>query len=321
MILRFQQRPGGFSSVELLLALAIGAALVGAAAIGYGTIVRSLPRVGSSAVVQLDAAKVSNFYGLSQTTIQASVAPSYGALARAEDMREQFLSDTLSATAVYCLSRTDINTFRPYSIPYNPASDLVLDSNVNFRQHLINKSLTSSSAFTKGRAYDTTTSNASIFVIGYSSVSTQLTVAAIYEVDIVRPTSPSTGYYASVRRYVPSASAAVALTQYYDVYYPPPPTPPGTLKADTENFAPVWVAFERMNRKDKPETVDIDRFKAGREKPFYFIWWPDPAARSLGLQFSSTTNNAYSPTDPRKAYNHMGGRTSFMFTVPMFPSL
>lgn len=319
MTLRFQQRTGGFSSVELLLALAIGAALIGAAAIGYGTIVRSLPRVGSSAVVQLDATKVNNFYGLNQATIQASVAPSYGALAQAEDMREQFLADTLSATAVYCLSRTDINSFRPYSIPYNPATDLVLDTNMNFRQHLINKSLVGASAFTTKRNYDSTATNATIFIIGYSSVSTQLTVAAIYEIDIVRAVSPGTGYYASVRRYVPSASASAVLTQYYDVYYPPPPTPPGTLKADTENFAPIWIAFERMNRKDKPETVDIDRFKAGREKPFYFIWWPDPAARSLGMQFSST--NAYSPTDPRKAYNHMGGRTSFMFTVPMFPSL
>ena len=272
MIFRLQQRAGGFSSVELLLALAIGAALIGAAAIGYGSIVRSLPRVGSSVVVQLDAAKVNNFYSLNQTTIQASVAPSYGALAQAEDLREQFMADILSATAVYCLSRTDINSFRPYSIPYNPATDLVLDTNLNFRQHLINKSLVSNTAFTKGRAYDTTTSNATIFVLGYSSVSTQLTVAAIYEIDIVRATSPSTGYYASVRRYAATASTAAALTQYYDVYYPPPPTPPGTLKADTENFAPIWVAFERMNRKDKPETVDIDRFKAGREQPFYFIW-------------------------------------------------
>ncbi|MDB6072817.1 MAG: hypothetical protein JWO89_457 [Verrucomicrobiaceae bacterium] len=315
----FQRRVSGFSSVELLLALAIGAALIGAAAIAYGSIARSQPRVGSSVIVGLDSNKVGNFYNLGQSTVQASVAPSYGALAQAEDMRERFLADTLSATAVYCLSRTDINSYRPYSIIYNPATDLVLDTNVNFRQHLINKGLTSSGAFTNKRNYDATSTNATIFVLGYSSISTALTVSAIYEIDILRATSPATGYYASVRRYVATATSSAALTQYYDVYYPPPPTPPGSLKADTENFAPIWVSFERLNRKDKPETVDIDRFKAAREKPFYFIWWPDPSARTLGMQFAS--NNAYAPTDPRKVYNHMCGRTSFMFTVPMFPSL
>ena len=324
MTFRFQPRAGGFSSMELLLALAIGAALIGAAAVAYGSIARNLPRVGSSVIVTLDSSKMTNFYGLVQPTVQASVAPSYGALAQAEDLRETFLADTLSATGVYCLSRTDINSFRPASIPYNPQTDVVLDSNVNFRQHLINKALITASAFTTKRNYDTSTTpvpnpSATIFITGYSSVSTQITVSAIYEIDIVRPVSPTTGFYVSVRRYVATASSPAALTQYYDVYYPPPPTPPSPLKADTENFSPIWISFERMNRKDKPETVDIDRFKAARERPFYFIWWPDPAARSLGLQFAS--DSAYSPTDPRRVYNHMAGRTSFMFTVPVFPAL
>ncbi len=316
----FQRRAGGFSSVELLLALAIGAALIGAAAIAYGSIARSQPRVSGLLGVGLDATKVSNFYNLNQSSVNTSVAPSYGALAQAEDMRERFLADTLSATAVYCLSRSNINSYRPYTITYNPATDLVLDTNVNFRQHLINKGLTSASAFNGARNYDATATNATIFVMGYSSSSTALAVSAIYEIDIVRATSPATGYFASVRRYAATATSSAALTQYYDVYYPPPPTPPGSLKADTENFAPIWVSFERLNRRDKPDTVDVERFKAAREKPFYFIWWPDPAARTLGMQFASSTNN-YPSNDPRRAYNHMCGRTSFMFTVPMFPAL
>ena len=319
MITRLQKRIEGFSSVELLLAMAIGAAIIGAAAIAYGSIARSLPPVGSATMVTLDTNKVGNFYGLSQSVIQASVAPSYGSLARAEDMREQFLADTLAGTAVYCLSRTDINNFRPYSIVYNPATDIVLDTNVNFRQHLINKGLVSASAFTNKRNYDSVATNASIFVMRYSPSTNYLVVRAIYEIDILKPSSPSTGYYASVRRYDFPTSSTAMLSQFYDVYYPPPPTPPSGLKVDTENFAPIWISFERLNRKDKPETVDIDRFKAARERPFYFIWWPDPGAKSLGMQFSS--NSAYAPTDPRKAYNHMAGRTSFMFTVPMFPSL
>ena len=315
----FHKRESGFSSIELLVALAIGAAIIGAAAIAYGGIARNLPRVGSSVIVTLDNTKLNNYYGLAQSTLQASVAPSYGALARAEDLREQFMADTLSATAVYCLSRSDINAFRPYSITYDPSTDLVLDTNINFRQHLINKGLVSASVFTNKRNYDSASTNASIFVIGYSSTTNRLIVSAIYEVDIVRPSSPATGYYASVRRYAATATTAAALTQYYDVYYPSPQLPISGLKVDAENFAPIWVSFERLNRKDKPETVDIDRFKAAREKPFYFVWWPDPTARNLGMQFAS--NSAYAPTDPRKAYNHMAGRTSFMFTVPMFPSL
>jgi hypothetical protein len=88
-----------------------------------------------------------------------------------------------------------------------------------------------------------------------------------------------------------------------------------------DGFTPLWVSFERLARKDlsPPETTDIERFKVAREKPFYFIWWPDPAAKSLGQYRAS--NTAYTPTDPRRTYNHMAARTSFMFTVPVFPAL
>uniref|UniRef100_UPI00329A0C51 hypothetical protein n=1 Tax=Salmonella enterica TaxID=28901 RepID=UPI00329A0C51 len=64
------------------------------------------------------------------------------------------------------------------------------------------------------------------------------------------------------------------------------------------------------------ESATIDRFKRAAERPFYFIWWPDPSARHLGA-----IANTFSSTDPRQAYNHMAGRTAFMFVVPMFPAL
>ncbi len=321
MTSRIQQHKGGFSSIELLLALAIGAALIAAAAIAYGALARDQPRVGASAVITLTTATVMNFYNLNQPTIQAAVAPSYGTLAEAEDMRERFLADTLSATAVYCLARSGLNSLRPYSIPYNPQTDLVLDGPVNFRQHLINKALATAAVFTKSRNFDSTSTNASIFVLGYSSDPTVLVVNAVYEIDILRATSPATGYYASVRRYVATPGNAATLTQYYALYYPPPATAPAGLKADTENFSPIWVSFERSDRTNVSEGFTIDRFKAAAERPFYFIWWPDPAAKNLGDQFASVGNSTYAPTDPRQAYNHMGGRTSFMFTVPVFPAL
>ncbi len=320
MTTRFQQSTSrGFSAMELLLAVSIGAGVILAASVAYGTLTRNQPRAGNSAVVTLGVNTISNFYNLSQATISTAVAPSFGSLAEAEDMRERFLADTLSATAVYCLSRSGLNSFRPYSIAYNPQSDLVLENSLNFRQHLINKNLVTASVFTAKRNYDATSTNASIFVMGYSSDPTVLIVNAIYEIDVLRATSPSTGYYASVRRYTASASSAAALTQYYAVYYPPPQAPTSGLKVDTENFAPIWVSFERSNRADKVETTDIDRFKVAHEKPFYFIWWPDPAAKNLGMQFAS--DSAYAPTQAKQAYNHMGGRTSFMFTVPVFPAL
>ena len=43
------------------------------------------------------------------------------------------------------------------------------------------------------------------------------------------------------------------------------------------------------------------------------------AAATLGLYRAS--NTAYTAIDPRAVYNHMAGRTSFMFTVPLFPAL
>jgi hypothetical protein len=79
----------------------------------------------------------------------------------------------------------------------------------------------------------------------------------------------------------------------------------------------LFITFERSARLALRETpATIERFKRAAERPFYFIWWPDPAARHLG-----PVANTFASSDPRQAYNQMAGRTSFMFTTPMFPAL
>ena len=96
---------GGFTSVELLLVLALSAVVIGGAVVSYGTIVRSQPSVSSAVTVPLGIARMQNFYGLSSDTVNVAMAPQYGALSLAEELREQFVTDTLSATAVFCLPR------------------------------------------------------------------------------------------------------------------------------------------------------------------------------------------------------------------------
>ena len=100
-------------------------------------------------------------------------------------------------------------------------------------------------------------------------------------------------------------------------FTPSVPNATSATQWSKDGFTPLFVTFERSTRRAFLETPDsLNRFKAAAERPFYFVWWPDPAARHLGAQ-----PNTLAPSDPRQAYNHMGGRTAFMFTVPMFPAL
>ena len=340
MICRSAQRHcGGFTAAELLVAMAISAAVIGAAAVGFATIARFTGRTGDAVTVTLDTTKMANFYNKVGTTINAPVAPcpstggtvdlndpNYTPADTAEDMRERFLADTQTATAVFCLARADINTYRPDSIPFIPDADPFPDTSEKFRALLVRKGLVVSGLYpTKQRPYNEDVTNASIFVIGYNDSPFALRVTAIYDIDVLKTSSPD-GFYASVKRFVATAGSAAQLTAYYHVFYPGYngtglDGQPKTWPVTTDGFAPIWVAFERLGRADviPSEAVSIERFKKARERPFYFVWWPDPSAKSLGKY--GATNTSYPPTDPRNGYNHMAGHTSFMFCVPMFPTL
>lgn len=321
-------QPGGFTSVELLLVLALSAVILGGAVVSYGTLVRSQPSVSSMVAVPLGTARTMAFYGTVSNTVDVCMAPQYGALSLAEELREQFLTDTLSATAVYCLPRDGINTWKPSLIAYNPTTDDELDTPQKFRAHIIAHAGVSSTLYRDYRnpLNDGTTvpQNASIFVLGYSKYSGYLKVNAIYDIDLIRftGTTEPNGTHASVKRYADALLSVTpsALTYMggYDVFFPPSiPSPTSAAQWSTDGFAPLFVTFERAARLALRETpTTIDRFKRAYERPFYFIWWPDPAARHLG-----PVTNTLATTDPRQAYNQMAGRSAFMFTVPMFPAL
>ena len=165
--------------------------------------------------------------------------------------------------------------------------------------------------------------NGSIFILQMSTESNKIAIRAIYDIDLLAvsdpniTTSPNVGTYASVKRYVPvPASAAglaqdTGLTHYYDVLYPGPDQPP-------TQFGPIFACFERSVRSAVVETNTEQAFKRAADRPFYFIWWPDPATPRLQGTPATAT---YTATDPRNYYTTHENQTCWMFTVPMFPPL
>lgn len=318
----------GFTSLELLLVLFLSAVVLGAVVVSYGTLVRSQPNVASMVSVPLGSARMTNFYGASGTTRPVPVAPHFGMLSLAEELREQFLHDTIASTAVFCLPREDHNTWRPSLIPWDSVTHDELDTPQKFRSHIIANAGAPGTLYRDyrnplGTADTAPSSNCSIFILGFSKSAGFLSVSAIYDVDVIRFTNSNQpqGFHASVKRYAlaPAAAegASLVFSAGYEVFFPPS-NPAARVATDWsgDNFAPLFVTFERSSRLAVREGTAIDRFKVAAERPFYFIWWPDPAMRHLGSQ----TNTA-APSAPQHAYNHMGGRTSFMFTVPLFPAL
>lgn len=165
--------------------------------------------------------------------------------------------------------------------------------------------------------------NGSIFVLQMSTEADKVAVRAIYDIDFINiadpgvTTTPNSGTYASVRRYVPVPRAGVGATQdtglthYYDVLYPGPNQPPS-------QFGPLFACYERSVRRVVTEADSIQAFKRAVDRPFYFVWWPDPATPRLE---GTSTAATFTASDPRYYYRAHENQTCWMFTVPMFPSL
>jgi len=314
MELRFPRIDGwrrrrAFTLVEFLLALAIGAGVIAAAAIAYGTITKSMGRTASYDKVKLTAGVLNAFYGDGEfaagaTEVGAYYAPSYGRAAMANVVRDKLYDDVSGATAVFCLSRAEQTTSsqRPSSIPINPTYDARrLDSPNAFLTHLETAVPATASIFSAYRGA-ATAQNLSIFILEPSHDVTALAVRAIYEVDFVAATEPP-GIYATVRRY-----QGGGCSDFYDVFYP---TSEGTVE-----FKPVVASFERAARLATNEGVN-DLLKVAGNRPFSMVWWPDPAADTLKVESSMT----FDSTEPRSAYEAMTGRTSFFMVLPLFPAL
>ena len=302
-------RQRAFTLVEFLLALAIGAGVIAAAAIAFGTITKSMGRNPSYETVQLSAGVLNAFYGddafaAGDTEVGAYYAPSYGRAARAKIVRDKLYQDVDGATAVFCLARTDQTTDnqRPFSIPIDPGYDArQLDTPEAFRAHLAIEVPATASTFSSYRGV-ATAQNLSIFVLAPSHDVSELKVRAIYEVDFVSAASPP-GVYASVRRYQNGVCS-----DFYDVFYPD--------SAGTVEFLPVVASFERYARRATNEGAN-DLFKVAGNRPFSMVWWPDPAADTLKAESTTTFDSA----QPRSAYANMTGRTSFFMVLPLFPAL
>ena len=292
---------------ELVVASGLVVSFFGAAALVYRSTSVNQKRLAKFGEVDIGAANALNFYGLSDSEKDVYWAPNYGTSIRADSMRDLFYDDIQHASAVYCLPRSGANSIRPTTIDLTGTHrGTDIDTPSEFIDVLDDAYSAADTTFSTYRGVPASTDrNATIFLLQPSSSESQLWVWSIWELDFVTTTAPEAGTYVSVRRYVNST-----LTRVYDVFYP--------AGANTATFGPAFVHFELKNRLVLNEGAAIDRFKVADSQPFYFMWWPDPSSPLLEAGANAST---YGSSDPRSAYAMHEGQTSYVFVVPMFPSL
>lgn len=287
----------GFTFVELVVAMCIGAGVIMVAVLAYGAISRNGPSRHQANVRLTNAASL---YTTTNTLIAVSEAPSFAAASMAESMRERLLRDISSASSVCCLSRNKANAtglrVTNLALPTN-FDERQMVTPENFRTNLIEPVPNVYTAYSGA----TTATNLSIYILGNSGSTTNVLVNAIYETDFVNTADPP-GVYASVRRYV-----GTTMTDYYHVFYP----------GQTNDFSPLAVFFEKESL-GTTGTAAIDRYRKAENRPFYFVWWPDPARKNLSSDYQPETLDA---TNSRFIYSGMSGATSLFFVIPAFPPL
>lgn len=291
----------GFSLIEILVAISLSAALFSAAALVYQSVSSQANPLGTLSSVSFSEGTLDNLYGLDQTSINVYTAPNLARSSLAGRVAELLQDDTASASAVFILGRNGLNTYRPTTIPY-PSGSATLDSPARFLAHIATQVPGSTSQFVTYEAVNSQ-DNHTIFLLQPSASASALNVLSVYDFDSI-PIS-GTGTYVSVRRYV-----AGELTAYYDILYP---ASSGTA------FRPNAIHFFRRGLASHIGSSDA-KFAVAEEMPFYFVWWPDPATRTL-----ESPSNPPAPSLPSGSplldYYHMGGRTQFHFTLPAFPCL
>ncbi|NNE94273.1 MAG: hypothetical protein HKN23_21710 [Verrucomicrobiales bacterium] len=302
---------GGWTFVEMLVAVSMSAIFMGAAALVLASVTHNTKRHTTLVDVNIGSVTNKNFYNSSSEDVRTYSAPNYGRLVQAQEMREKFQEDLTLATACFALPRSNLNSIRPEFLDFptgvtgaNPDHPQI-DSPEAFRQFLALVEPTSAGIFDEAirNIPSTAKPNVTVFMLGAITANDFIRVNSVYEIDFIE-SGGKPGTYASVRRYKNGT-----LTLYYDVYYP---------DGKGDDFFPAMVAFESQGRLLKAETTALDRFKAAPGAPFYLLFFPDPS-------INSKKQPAWTPSDPasspREAYEHMAGKTSFLVTAPMFPSL
>lgn len=273
-----------FTFVEILVALSIGAAVLTAGIMAYGSIVVNGPQRTRTDAVNIGSTAFNSFYGIATNYVEVGQSPSYSASAMAESMRAKFYSDVSHSIAVFCLARndlsgdaarmTDLATATNFGATALADPEGVFLATMNAAQNIFSTNFT--------------TNRSSTYILSPGSA-TNVNVRAIYETDLITTTDPP-GVYASVRRYV-----GTTLTDYYHVLYPP-------ARAGASNSFLPLAEFHPKASLTSSGTNTVS-------PPLYFIWWPDPAAIRI--------------EDPPTANTHQDypGKTSFFFVVPAFPPL
>jgi hypothetical protein len=294
----------------MLVAISLSAVFMGAAALVFSAITTNSKRLTTVMDLNIGSANKANFYSQSGDTVRVYQAPNYGKAAYVQDFRDLLLEDASYSSSIYCLPRSVINTVRPEFLTYDAGvvgtatNRPRLDTPEAFRQFLATVEPTSAAIYDSSirNVPATAKPNTSIYFLAPETDPGYIRVRAVYEIDFVTPTN-LTGTYVSVRRYKNGA-----LTHYYDIYY---------AAGAGDAFQPGSVAFERKGRLAVDEGSAIDRFKVSNGSPFYLIWLPDPAINPYSLPAWTAADPA---TSPRAAYEKMTGKTSFLISLPLFPS-
>ncbi len=291
----------GLTFVELLIAMAVGAAVLAAAVIGFATIVNNPMRIGTIDV-SIDANLHNTLYGASADTVTIGQNPNYYQSGQAQRMKELLLADVAASSAVFALGRNARNDVRLDSVGVPAGFDFrEVATPSDFGDFL--EEATSTSVYSPAQTGALTTTNATIFCLGgLQSVSAEenlLYVNSFYEIDFVTTSAPA-GTYVTVRRFTGDSGVP---TDYYHLFYP------GDQNS-TLPFRPLAAFFGRTASSEGPALFNI-----APNHPFTFVWWPDPLVGFLSGQGGA---NATAGT-VRAQYSNMARRTSLFFVLPTFP--
>jgi prepilin-type N-terminal cleavage/methylation domain-containing protein len=295
-------RTRAFTLVELLVAAAIGAAVITAAVVGFG-VIGNLSSGTGSVNVRLPGSALSDLYGAGSSFVTVGANPNYFQGIQARQLKDRLVKDVASGTAVFCLGRgfRGSPTVRPRSLSVEQGTDFRTVASPDEFRDCFSAELGS---FPSGQGGALSwAGNASIFVLGTldNVVETEnnLSVVAIYEVDFVPTTEPAGGTFASVRRF--SGTNNAVPTDYYHAFYP------DEINGNN-GFRPLAAFFPRS-------ASGNGGFAVAENYPFSFVWWPDPLVSKLeGPAVPSTSGVPDS-------YANMGDRTGLFFVLPTFPPL